>query len=126
MALRPLYVPATQLDLSLAECFLQGAGIPCLVLNRYAFGVFGLPPVSGFSDCRLFVAPEDFEDATALLADLANDFTALNMTPRQKLRVVVEGYFMHAFAAVRRTRQTTSDDVDLADDVTSFAPPPQS
>jgi Putative prokaryotic signal transducing protein len=126
MALRPLYIPSTQLDLSLAECFLQGAGIPCLVLNRYAFGVFGLPPVSGFSDCRIFVAPEHFEDATALLADLVRDFAAFNMTPQQKLRVIVEGYFMHAFAAVRRTRQTVGDDVDFTDELTSSAPPPQS
>jgi hypothetical protein len=101
---------------------LEGAEIPYFVLNRYAFGVFGLPPVPGYSDCRVFVSAAHLDEATALLADLAHDFAALEMTPLQKIRVVVETYFTGAFVAARRPSQLTADEPD---DATSFDPAQQ-
>jgi hypothetical protein len=111
MHLRPVFRPSTLLELSIVECMLEGADIPCYVHNRYTFSVFGFPRVEGYSDCAVFVAPVDFDDASALLAEFISNFQTFDLDLRSKVRVVIEAWLTGQFLPNRSHKyQQLSDD----------------
>lgn len=109
MTTRPVFRPQTLMDLSLAECFLSGAGIAFFTHNRFTFSVMPFPRVGSYSDCSIYVAPDDFDDAEALLAQLLTDTIVFDMTPLHKLRVVAEAVISGRFAPAYGTRSRRYD-----------------
>jgi hypothetical protein len=109
-----VFAPYTQLDLSLAECFLEGAGIGYVVRNRHAFSVFGIPPVPFYSDAQVFVASDDFEDAHAILASLdaaAQDRASLGQRARAIAETYVFGQFVPSLRSSPCDRSESEPDV---------------
>jgi hypothetical protein len=106
MHLKPVFTPQTQLDLSLAVCFLDGAGIRYVVHNRNTFSTFAFPPVPAYTDCGIFVSADDYEDASAILSDLQRPGDAVAPL-RYKLRLIFETWFFGRFVQVRHSIATT-------------------
>ncbi len=116
MTTRPVFRPQTLMDLSLAECFLTGAGIAFFIHNRFTFSVLTFPRVGSYSDCSIYVAPDDFDDAEALLAQLLADTVVFDMTPLHKLRVVAEAVISGRFAPTYGTRSVRYDADELTEE----------
>jgi hypothetical protein len=105
MRLKPVFIPITQLDLSLAECFLEGSGINYIVHNRNTFSTLAFPPISSYSDCSVYVSPDDYEDASVILSELL--YPTQPARPIQyKLRLILETWLFGQFVQTRRSIQT--------------------
>jgi hypothetical protein len=68
--------------------------------------VLPFPRVGSYSDCSIYVAPDDFDDAEVLLAQLLADTAVFDMTPLHKLRVVAEAVISGRFSPAHGTRLT--------------------
>jgi hypothetical protein len=125
MRLYPVSRPQTLLELSLVECTLEGSGIRYIVNNRYMFGLFGLPPVPGYSDCCVYVSFDDFDDAQVLLETIKKDVGETSLSVKHRLRAIVETYVSGHFVARGANLSSDADSEDDKSGATSAAQSPQ-